>query len=165
MFTHPGCHRLHCDFCRPPVGEAEYSCGYAAEGHAFQTIFFAHIKCIPITVCQILFKRRCQFVLDDRTNDVNDFLRRKVVPVCQHRNRSRLLIVPAISDPQLIHLPVALSPQLYAGVGMNAIINTGMHRHKASKHLRVRRIYDCVHGKPCDIALPDGKTVPDFRYI
>ena len=36
----------------------------------FQTILLAHVQCVPITVCQILLKRRCQFILNDRINQM-----------------------------------------------------------------------------------------------
>ena len=90
---------------------------------------------------------------------MDDLLRRQVIGVRQHRNGSRLLVVSAIADPKLIHLPAAFRPQLYPGEGMNAVVDAGVHWDKTAEHLRVGCVHDGVNGKTGDIPLPDRHAV------
>ena len=64
-----------------------------------------------------------------------DLLCRKIIAVCQHGNSSWLLIAAAVTGAEPGHTAAALCAQLDAGKGMDAVIDTGVHRHKAAQHL------------------------------
>ena len=66
----------------------------------------------------------------------------------------QILPTPA-PDPQLIHLMITFRSQLDSGKSMDAVIDAGVHLHKASEHLRIGRIDDGIHSQPRDIPLSD----------
>ena len=103
--------------------------------------------------------------MHNRPHDVDHLFGRKVVGVRQHRHRGRLLVIPAVPDPQLIHLPIAFGAKLHPRKGVNAIVDAGVHRHKAAEHLRIGRVDNGIGPKPRDVALPDGQAVPDHRDV
>ena len=42
---------------------------------------------------------------------------------------------------------------------MDAVIDTSVHRYKATQHLRVCSVYDSINRKSCNISLPEGEYV------
>ena len=156
MFVHPFCHSPYRDFGSFPIREPKDSGGNTAEGNASDIIFQAQVQRVFIAVRQILFQIFCQLPGDDGADNMDHFLRGKIVTVRQHRNGCRLFIIRTVFCPQFIHLLIALSPQLYTGIGVDAVINAGMHGNETAQHLGIGRVHDGIGRKSCNIALPDG---------
>ena len=159
MLIQPVRHGPHRDLRRSLIRKMKNSRGNAAESDAADFILKTHIKRVPVAVREIPFQVFREPPGYDRTYDMDHLLRGKVVPVCQHRHRRRLLIVPAIFDSQLIHLPAALRAKLDPGIGVDTVIDTGVHGDKAAQHPGIGRIHDGIGREPCDIPLPDRDAV------
>lgn len=68
-------------FCSPFVGEVEYACRDAAEGHALQAILLCQVKAGTVALCQLFFLfLGGNSIRDDRANGVDYMLGRQVVP-------------------------------------------------------------------------------------
>ena len=124
-----------------------------------QAVFPAQLQRIAIAARQILLELLRQRVFHDGADDVDHFLCRQVIGARQHRYGSGLLIIGAVPFPQRVHLPLAFRPELDPRKGVDAVVDAAVHRDKTAEHLGVGRVHNGVHGKPCDISLPEREYV------
>ena len=110
MFVQPFAYGTDRYFRRTFIRKAKHASGDAAERYAAQAVLGAKVKGISVAIRQILFQRLCQPSLHNGADDMDDLLRRKVISVRQHGDGGRLLIISAIADTELIHLPIAFCP-------------------------------------------------------
>ena len=124
MSVQPFRHSPDRDLRRPPVRKAEDAGRDTAEGNAPDPVPGTEIQRVRVAVRQVLFEFLRQGTGYNRPHDMDHFPSGKVVPVRQHGHSGRLLIVPAVLCPELIHLPAAFRPELDPRKGMNAVCDT-----------------------------------------
>ena len=80
---------------------------------------------------------------------MDDMFRREIISFCNLRFSGRFFM------SLCFHNLCTFITKLDTCCRMDRIVDASMTRHKTSKHLAVRRIYDRIYGKSCNISPPE----------
>ena len=133
----------------------------ALEGYGF-TVFLYNEGAPTIyhwqqfKLCLLLFRHPAVCDGADRVQDVSA---RQIIRGRDLRPAGRLLI-----SLRFHHLGAEI-PKLDPGVGVDAVVDAGVHRHEAAQHLRVGGVHNGVNGQTGDIPLPDGHAISDHGNL
>ena len=139
---------LHGDFGGQLVREAELSRGDAAEGDAFETVFFGTSHDVMVTGGQLfLLECRRNAIGNDGPDGMDDVLARQVVGFGDFGPPRRFRM------PLLQHQPMTLLAQLHARRGMDGVVDASVQRVETAQHLCIGGVDDGVHAETGDVAL------------
>lgn len=124
MLVQPLSYRPNCNSRRLVRREHEYARGDTAKSNTTASLLRRSIQTDTVALRQLLAVFLHQEWRHDRTDNVNDIVRRQGICRRDHRNRRRLHVIRAVNPAKRLHLAITFIPKLHPGHRMDDVPDT-----------------------------------------